>query len=665
MKLFKKMLLIHWHYFSHQVIELGDLNFLTGKNASGKSTIIDALQLLLLGDTSGAFFNKAANGRGNRTLKGYLLGELGDDEAAGFQYLRGNRRFSSYVAVEVYDDVKKSSFSAGCCFDIYSDNDWKNNKFFLFDGTFPTHEFVIDKKPMSIDQLRKFLKESYPNGHYEMPESGKRFRELFYGKLGGLRTERFPSLLKKAVSFNPNDDIEQFISEFVCDKQQEVDITPMQENIRSYKQLEAEASNLAERIKLLHEIVRTHGLWQKYADDEMFYHYLVERSSLEMSRDELLEAKNQLEALAAQLTQLQLDLTYAKTKLDATRAEKSAFELKRSQNDQALSLKEMEYQIAEVQKQIHVIQSEFEIVTASLRLFLNAWGKGTDSIIRTLEDQSALPEDAVLVSLLSDTKSLAQDLSKTLIDFHTNHEHHLTLEGDLVGSPHGRKEKTSETGKQNRSISGSQIDSKSLKKIYDKTSALKNHTIVMTSHLQEKQKELSKRKAELEDEEKSLESGIYKFPSYVLELRKAIRSRLKVLAKHEVDVFILAEIAEIDNDRWRGVIEGYISNQKYYLIVPDEYFKDAMKVFDSLKGKEQMHRNGIVDTAKLIDKQYNAEHGSLAEEIHTAHAGARSYLDYLLGRVIKCDNRLELRSYRTAVTDAGLLYTNYVLTSMN
>lgn len=98
MKVMTKLLLIHWHYFSHELIEFGGLNFLTGKNASGKSTIIDALQLILLGDTSGSFFNKAASGRGNRTLKGYLMGELGDDEESGFHYLR-NGRFTSYIAI--------------------------------------------------------------------------------------------------------------------------------------------------------------------------------------------------------------------------------------------------------------------------------------------------------------------------------------------------------------------------------------------------------------------------------------------------------------------------------------------------------------------------------------------------------------------------------------
>ena len=53
MKLLKKLLLINWHYFSHQMIEFEQLNYMTGVNASGKSTIIDALQLVLFGDTAG------------------------------------------------------------------------------------------------------------------------------------------------------------------------------------------------------------------------------------------------------------------------------------------------------------------------------------------------------------------------------------------------------------------------------------------------------------------------------------------------------------------------------------------------------------------------------------------------------------------------------------
>lgn len=52
MKKLKKILLINWLYFSKEIIEVGDVNFLTGKNGAGKSTVIDALQIVLLGETN-------------------------------------------------------------------------------------------------------------------------------------------------------------------------------------------------------------------------------------------------------------------------------------------------------------------------------------------------------------------------------------------------------------------------------------------------------------------------------------------------------------------------------------------------------------------------------------------------------------------------------------
>lgn len=77
MKKLKKILLINWLYFSKEIIEVGDVNFLTGKNGAGKSTVIDALQIVLLGETNARNFNQAANEKSQRTLDGYLRGGYG------------------------------------------------------------------------------------------------------------------------------------------------------------------------------------------------------------------------------------------------------------------------------------------------------------------------------------------------------------------------------------------------------------------------------------------------------------------------------------------------------------------------------------------------------------------------------------------------------------
>lgn len=147
MKLLKKMLLINWHYFSHELIQFERLNFLTGQNAAGKSTLIDAMQIVLLGETKSYFFNKAANERSERTIGGYLRGELGDDGGVGFKFLR-NGDFSSYLIMEFYDDRKKASFMTGVIFDVYSDGTQKDN-FFVVDEEMPESHFIENGIPMS------------------------------------------------------------------------------------------------------------------------------------------------------------------------------------------------------------------------------------------------------------------------------------------------------------------------------------------------------------------------------------------------------------------------------------------------------------------------------------------------------------------------------------
>ena len=316
MKLLKRMLLIHWHYFTHEVIEFDTLNFLTGKNASGKSTIIDAMQLVLLGDTSNNFFNKSANGKNSRTLMGYLRGELGDDEDFGFNYLRSGR-FTSYIALEFYDDIKDKYFTAGCCFDVYSEND-RPHLFFCYDGRMPDNEFVENGVPMDITALRAYMKENYKPAQCFTTDTGKTFRQHLYGKLGGLR-DRFATLLKKAVAFDPNVDIQKFISEFVCDTRQRVDVSGMQESIRQYKELEHDSEVLKTRIAALDEIGEKFGQYKKHKQNEIMYSYLIARSAAytkaEVLRQKRAEAEEKQQRLAVLTKEIAMQVLYPKPTL--------------------------------------------------------------------------------------------------------------------------------------------------------------------------------------------------------------------------------------------------------------------------------------------------------------------------------------------------------------
>ena len=132
MKKLKKILLINWLYFSKELIEVGDINFLTGKNGAGKSTVIDALQIVLLGETNSRNFNQAANEKSQRTLEGYLRADMDDNSP----YSRRGKDFSTYIVCEFQDEMEGSSFVTGVTFDCRSDGSYRDT-FFIYTGTLP------------------------------------------------------------------------------------------------------------------------------------------------------------------------------------------------------------------------------------------------------------------------------------------------------------------------------------------------------------------------------------------------------------------------------------------------------------------------------------------------------------------------------------------------
>lgn len=128
MKKLKKILLINWLYFSKELIEVGDVNFLTGKNGAGKSTVIDALQIVLLGETNARNFNQAASEKSQRTLDSYLRADMDENNP----YSRRGKDFSTYIVCEFQDDAEDSSFVTGVMFDCRSDGSRRDFFFHLY-----------------------------------------------------------------------------------------------------------------------------------------------------------------------------------------------------------------------------------------------------------------------------------------------------------------------------------------------------------------------------------------------------------------------------------------------------------------------------------------------------------------------------------------------------
>ena len=159
----------------------------------------------------------------------------------------------------------------------------------------------------------------------------------------------------------------------------------------------------------------------------------------------------------------------------------------------------------------------------------------------------------------------------------------------------------------------------------------------------------------------NLRKNIKDYPRGLIQLRERLRVELEQRAGRPVEVSILADVLEIREEAWRGAVEGYLNAQKFYLLVEPDHDQTALKIYDWVKREFGQNSFGLVDIGKLReDHRAEPAANSLTQKVETQNNLARSYITYLLGRVVCCDRMEELRTYRTAITAEGMLYQGYV-----
>jgi len=636
MKLLKKLVLINWHYFWNEAIDFENINFLTGKNAAGKSTIIDAFQLLLLGDTNGHFFNKAANEKSSRTIKGYLRGEIGDDGDIGFRYLR-NGRFSSYIASEFYDDVKNKSFTLGVVFDCYEDGT-DEHRFFVLDSGIPENRFIHNKVPMTYKDLRSYVLKNYKRGKFEFPETNRGYQDILKGKLGGLKNKYF-SLFKKAVPFTPITNIETFITEYVCDIKSPVDISIMRDNIRSYKRLEYEADMIADRIQALENIAAKYAAYNDERQRYEIQSYIIDRAEHQSAADNLTKLKEEVGKNQEEIARLSKEQAKRSVSIVELKREKDRLTADKLASDINRKKEELESRKQALEEELRELSNMLKKTVNNMRKYGLVWRECIKKLEAAANDNREYSKSAEFEVISGDWEKLCE-CGKNAVRYA---ELLLDISADGLCS-------MGESG---------------FKNIRDNISRLKEIASDINHSLRKLEDGEKKRRGEIEIQLNSLEKGIKPYDKKLLELKEEISAALYKKTGKAVEIHILAELLEIKDIRWRNAVEAYLHTQKYYLIVEPEYFIDALKVYDRLKFQKGFYDWGIIDTGKLSGLKVDRLKGSLAEEVLTDNKYARRFVDYAMGHLIKCDRVEQLREHERAITESCMLYQNLVARQLN
>lgn len=612
MKKLKRILLINWLYFSKEIIEVGDVNFLTGKNGAGKSTIIDALQIVLLGETNARNFNQAANEKSQRTLDGYLRADMDENNP----YSRRGKDFSSYIACEFQDDVEGSSFVTGIVFDCRSDGS-KQERFFIYVGTLPENCFIENGEAMEIPALRHFLKQHYVKA--EIYDTQKEYRRNMLSRWN-VHNEQVLRMMKKAVSFRPIVDIQKFITENICDIPEKPDIEAMQQNIRDYKRHEMLAQRQEEKLVALQEISKLYREMNQAIERWRVQTFLVLWAEKEMKQAQidrltlekqdrvtgLASTEESIESISSQITQKES----RRRELDLACAQSSVFQEEEKLRNRKQAL------LDEQKKLLQDLQSlALEIKREALRL-----DGLCNSVLERETEETLLPVQEAAANVLKAyslfTSGNYEIFSHSLTPFENAQRDVAELSKAIRDALHKAEDRLAELKEQ------------------------KDQKSVILANLRK---------------------NIKDYPRGLLQFKERLTTELERQVGNPIKIDILADVLELADERWRGAVEGYLNAQKFYLLVDPAHYRSALSIFDRIKKEFGSASFGLVDIGKLREREtINPRGDSLAKKVDTESKLARSYIDYLLGRVVCCEKAEQLRNFKTAITADGMLYQGYV-----
>ena len=261
-KALSRICLNNWHYIDRKVLTLSEgINFFTGHSGSGKSTVIDALQIVLYANTDGrGFFNKAAADDSDRTLIEYLRGMVNISENNESQYLR-NQNFSSTIVLEFVQTNTREKQCVGVVFDVDTSTNDVGRMFFWHTGEILDNQYRTGNRCLTTQEMREYLQRTFPPERFYCGPGGERFRRQLYDiYLGGLDIQKFPRLFKRAIPFRMNIRLEEFVKEYIC-MEQDIHIEDLKESVMQYGRMRGKIEETAEEIRRL---VKIRECWQEY-----------------------------------------------------------------------------------------------------------------------------------------------------------------------------------------------------------------------------------------------------------------------------------------------------------------------------------------------------------------------------------------------------------------
>ena len=600
-KVFTRMCLNNWGGIDHKVLEFHEyVNLFSGKSGSGKSTVMDAIQVILYGSFSPSFLNKAADDAKNRrSVLSYLRGEQKDGSAN-----RKDCDFCSVIALEIEDTGTHIITCIGIAFEVRkSDSEIKKFVYFSHSGKMPTSGYLTEQGVCYSNQEIKKLISSRAKSE---DNRGKGDVNRIYGSkeaylgtlydviLGYIDQNRFITMEKSAIALKMTNGTGQFIRDYMFPKNTSDTIASISEQLDSYRQIKEKIEDLRKRIELLSEIQASGKELVRLQTDIVRAEAMIRCIGIEDLRARIQAAEDDKRNLAEKQEQCKKKVQ----ELSASREEAQQKLIQVSADLKASDLGGKQQQYEELDERSRMLADN-----------TRQWQK-------ILQGMKNWEEDDVITDYISNpVLNMIAELNQGRVSEELCQNLHLKIE----------------SAKQN---------------IEDEVEDYSDQRREIGKQLKEKKQLVDDMKHDRKPYDENLRSA-----------RSALSQQLSDRYGQTVKVQIFADLFDVQEEEWKNAIEGRMGRLKHSLITEPQYAHEAAVLFRNMKQYENVD---LINSKAIADSKPDCMEGSLYEAVKTQEAYVDVCLKRYLGHIMKCRSVEELEQVRDGVTPDCYSYSNFI-----
>ncbi|GFO56094.1 hypothetical protein GMSM_31010 [Geomonas sp. Red276] len=618
MKKLNKIVLVQWYLLSAVEIPVRGNMAIVGPNASGKSSILDAVQTVLTGaNKNRVMLNAGAGERSRRSIREYCLGVVDDPNLSAS--IRPREQATTYLALGFIDEATGEESCVGLAFSAtLSDPDERVDGRFIVPGlSVGIGDFVRStpqgRETIPWSEVKHSFSRRFP-GTVSFPTQAGRFTKELFAQLSEDKgypndDETILKNLKNAIVFSPITDTTEFVRKFILEEDESLRLGDLRRALKNYRDMSTKAEEVATRIENLAAITATCDAAIKAHKAQATFTWIGHTAQIDRIMELLGPEQEALEAAESQLEEIA--------------QEEERFDLKIENDIGALA-----------EKKALLANSDLEHRKKKLELDLERSERETGDALKALagvrKTLKGLPERKELV------EAAPAPLARAIRDAN-----------GLVTTGEGILESLWPSDPAAADVTVSTL----LAAIEEHLPSLEKSSSAYGSRLVDIDRqvtELAKRAAKLK-------------------VGKAIsdetESLCDLLAEFKIPSTPLCDLVDVSDPRWRNAIESCLGAHREALIVDPAQATDAIRVYRR-EGRQFNKGQRVVDTTKSGRWLNKALPGSLAELVTTDNEHARAYVNRHLGNVMRVETEQELIKHDRAATADLMLYTGGATTAM-